>query len=191
MIVTNDSERAEKLRTLRDHGAKPKYYHRFVGGNFRLDAIQAAVISAKLPYLERWTAARQLNAKRYGALFQEAGLPITLPAVVAERHIFNQYVIRTPARDPLRAYLREHGIGTEVYYPLPLHLQECFSDLAYKPGAFPQSEKAAAETIALPVYPELTESQARFVVDTIAEFGRQNWLQQANRAEYPAARPLS
>lgn len=191
MIVTNNSERAEKLRTLRDHGAKPKYYHQIVGGNFRLDAIQAAVISAKLPYLDQWTAARQLNAKRYGALFREAGLPVTVPAVVAERHIFNQYVIRAPARDQLRASLHQHGIGTEIYYPLPLHLQECFTGLGYKPGAFPQSEKAAAETLALPVYPELTDSQARYVVDTIAEFGRQNWLQPADRGEDTPTRPLS
>jgi len=176
MIVTNDAQRAERLRILRGHGSKPKYYHKIVGGNFRLDAIQAAIVSAKLPHLDSWTAARQLNAKRYDRLFGEAGLTIGLPAVVANRHIFNQYVIRVPQRDQLQAHLQKNGIGTEVYYPVPMHLQECFAYLGHKAGDFPESERAAKETLALPVHPELTDEQARFVVQTIAEFGGRAWL---------------
>jgi dTDP-4-amino-4,6-dideoxygalactose transaminase len=170
MVVTNDGQRADKLRCLRGHGAKPKYHHRIVGGNFRLDAIQAAVVSAKLPHLDDWTAARQRNAKRYDRLFAEAGLPIGLPTVAANRHIFNQYVVRVAARDELQAFLQKKGIGTEVYYPVPMHLQDCFSYLGYKAGAFPESEGAAKESLALPVYPELTEAQAQFVVDCVCEF---------------------
>jgi dTDP-4-amino-4,6-dideoxygalactose transaminase len=170
MVVTNDVQRAEKLRCLRAHGSKRKYYHKIVGGNFRLDAIQAAIVSAKLPHLDEWTAARQRNAKRYDRLFGEAGLPIGLPAVVANRHIFNQYVIRVSSRDELHAYLHRNGVSTEVYYPLPMHLQECFTYLGYTPGTFPESERAAKETLALPIYPELTEPQVRFVVDCISKF---------------------
>jgi len=170
MITTNDTPRAEKLKCLRGHGAKPKYYHRIIGGNFRLDAIQAAIVSAKLPHLDDWTAARQRNAKRYDQLFGEAGLPIELPAVVASRHIFNQYVIRLSGRDELQAFLQKKGVGTEVYYPVPMHLQECFAYLGHKAGAFPESERAAKETLALPVYPELTESQAQYVVESLSEF---------------------
>ncbi len=170
MIVTNDAQRAEKLRCLRGHGAKPKYYHRIIGGNFRLDAIQAAVVSAKLQHLDEWTAARQRNAKRYDHLIGEAGLPIDLPAVVTGRHIFNQYVIRLSARDELQAILQKKGVGTEVYYPVPMHLQECFAYLGYTAGAFPESERAAKQTLALPIYPELTESQAQYVVECLCEF---------------------
>jgi dTDP-4-amino-4,6-dideoxygalactose transaminase len=170
MIVTNDAQRADKLRCLRGHGAKPKYYHKIVGGNFRLDAIQAAVVSAKLPHLDDWTAARQRNAKRYDELFAKAGAPIGLPAIVSDRHIFNQYVIRVSSRDELQAHLKKNGVGTEVYYPVPLHLQECFAYLGYKAGAFPESERAARETLALPIQPELTEPQARFVVECVSEF---------------------
>jgi dTDP-4-amino-4,6-dideoxygalactose transaminase len=170
MVVTNDAERAEKVRVLRGHGSKPKYYHKLVGGNFRLDAIQAAIVSAKLPHLDEWTAARQRNAKRYHQLFEEAGLAVGLPAVVASRHIFNQYVIRVSGRDELQAHLQKSGIGTEVYYPVPMHMQECFAYLGYKAGSFPESERAAKETLALPVHPELTEPQARFVVDCVREF---------------------
>jgi dTDP-4-amino-4,6-dideoxygalactose transaminase len=170
MVVTNDAQRADKLRCLRAHGAKPKYHHRIVGGNFRLDAIQAAVISAKLPHLDDWTAARQGNAKRYDRLFAEAGLPIGLPTMVANRHIFNQYVVRVAARDELQAFLQKKGVGTEVYYPVPMHLQDCFAYLGYKAGEFPHSERAAKESLALPVYPELTESQAQYVVDCLCEF---------------------
>jgi dTDP-4-amino-4,6-dideoxygalactose transaminase len=170
MVVTNDAQRAEKVRCLRGHGAKPKYYHRVIGGNFRLDAIQAAIVSAKLPHLNDWTTARQRNAKRYDQLFRESGLSVSLPAVVTDRHIFNQYVIRVSDRDELQAFLKAKGVGTEVYYPVPMHLQECFAYLGYTPGAFPESEWAAQETLALPIYPELTESQARFVVECICEF---------------------
>lgn len=170
MVVTNDAQRAEKLRCLRGHGAKPKYYHKIVGGNFRLDAIQAAVVSAKLPHLDDWTGARQHNAKQYDQLLGEAGLPIRLPAVVTNRHIFNQYVIRVTNRDELQTYLKQKGIGTEVYYPVPLHLQQCFAYLGHKVGAFPQSERAAKETLALPVHPELTKSQGRFVAECVCEF---------------------
>jgi dTDP-4-amino-4,6-dideoxygalactose transaminase len=170
MIVTNDAQRADKLRCLRAHGAKPKYFHRVVGGNFRLDAIQAAVVSAKLPHLDAWTAARQRNAQRYNHLFGKAGLSIGLPATVASRHIFNQYVIRAKGRDELQAFLQKKGIGTEVYYPVPMHLQDCFAYLGYTAGAFPESERAAKESLALPVHPELTEAQAQFVVDCVCEF---------------------
>jgi dTDP-4-amino-4,6-dideoxygalactose transaminase len=170
MVVTNDAQRADRVRCLRGHGAKPKYYHKLVGGNFRLDAIQAAVISAKLPHLDDWTAARQHNARRYDELFAAAGVPVVLPKVAESRHIFNQYVIRTAARDALQAHLKRCGVDTEVYYPVPLHLQQCFSYLRLSAGAFPESERAARETLALPVYPELTESQARFVVQSVGEF---------------------
>lgn len=170
MIVTNDSERAEKLKVLRGHGAKPKYYHRIVGGNFRLDAVHAAVVSAKLPHLDSWTAARQRNAKRYDQLFREAGLAIGLPVVATDRHIFNQYVIRSSSRDQLQAFLQKKGIGCEVYYPIPMHLQDCFAYLGVKAGAFPESERAAKESLAIPVYPELNDAQAGYVVESIAEF---------------------
>jgi dTDP-4-amino-4,6-dideoxygalactose transaminase len=170
MIVTNDAQRAEKVRILRGHGAKPKYYHRVVGGNFRLDAIHAAVVSAKLPHLDSWTAARQRNAKRYDELFREAELPIGLPVVATNRHIFNQYVIRSSSRDQLQAFLKQKGVGSEVYYPVPMHLQDCFAYLGIKAGAFPESERAAKESLAIPVYPELNDSQARYVVESIGEF---------------------
>jgi len=170
MVVTNNVERAEKLRCLRAHGSKPKYHHRVIGGNFRLDAIQAAVVSAKLRHLDEWTSARQCNARRYDRLFGDAGLPIGLPTVVAERHIFNQYVIRTSCRDELQAHLQKHGIATEIYYPVPMHLQECFAYLGYTVGDFPESEQAAKQTLALPIYPELTDAQAQFVGECISEF---------------------
>jgi len=170
MVVTNDAQRAEKLRCLRVHGSRPKYHHKMVGGNFRLDAIQAAVVSTKLPHLDDWTAARQCNAKRYDELFHQAGLPIGLPTVVTNRHIFNQYVVRVPRREELQAYLLKRDVGTEVYYPVPMHLQECFAYLGDGAGSFPVSERAAKETLALPVHPELTESQARFVVECISQF---------------------
>jgi dTDP-4-amino-4,6-dideoxygalactose transaminase len=174
MIVTNDAEGAEKLRVLRGHGAKPKYYHRVVGGNFRLDAIHAAIILAKLPHLDSWTAARQSNAKRYDELFREVELSIGLPTVTANRHIFNQYVIRSSSRDELQAFLRKKGVGSEVYYPVPMHLQDCFAYLGIKAGAFPESERAARESLAIPVYPELNDTQARYVVESIVEFQRQS-----------------
>jgi dTDP-4-amino-4,6-dideoxygalactose transaminase len=170
MVVTNDADRAEKLRCLRSHGSKPKYYHKIVGGNFRLDALQAVVVSAKLPYLDAWTATRQRNAERYDRLLGEADIPITLPAVSTNRHIFNQYVIRVTKRDELQSYLKQKGVGTEVYYPVPLHLQECFAYLGHNAGTFPESERAARETVALPIHPELTDAQADFVAQCVCEF---------------------
>jgi dTDP-4-amino-4,6-dideoxygalactose transaminase len=170
MVVTSDSARAEKLAILRAHGSKPKYHHKVIGGNFRLDALQAAVVLAKLPHLEEWTRARQQNANRYDSLFSSRGAPVQLPKVVTDRHIFNQYVIRVPRRDELQSHLKKRGIGTEIYYPVPMHLQECFAHLAYQTGAFPESEAAACQTLAIPVHPELTEEQARYVVASISEF---------------------
>src|SRR6185295_19549388 len=139
----------------RAHGSKPKYHHRVIGGNFRLDAIQAAVVSAKLPYLDSWTARRQANAQRYDGLF--AGTVVT-PAVRTDRHIFNQYVIRVSRRDDVQAALAQRGVSTEVYYPVPMHVQDCFSYLGYQVGDFPESERAARETLAIPVHPELSEA---------------------------------
>ena len=171
MTVTNDSSLAHKLRLLRTHGSEPKYYHAIVGGNFRLDALQAAVLRVKLRYLEGWTDARRHNADRYRTLFQQADLSDTLTLPHDEPgHIYNQFVIRTPRRDALQLHLKAHGVGTEIYYPVPLHLQECFRDLGYRNGDFPESERAAADTLALPIYPELTEEQLGYVVDTIANF---------------------
>jgi dTDP-4-amino-4,6-dideoxygalactose transaminase len=177
LITTNDPVRAERLRLLRGHGAKPKYYHQLVGGNFRLDAIQAAIVSAKLPHLDAWTASRQRNAQLYDRLFAEAGLTtaadpairVTLPSVSANRHIFNQYVIRVPRRDQMQAGLRDRGVATEVYYPVPMHLQACFTDLGYTVGAFQHSERAALETMAIPVHPELSIEQVHHVVDAIRD----------------------
>jgi len=182
MVVTNDAARAEKLEILRAHGAMLKYHHAVVGGNFRFDTLQAAVVSVKLRHLDGWTQGRQANAVRYDRLFREAGLVdsrnqvspeaggVILPEVWMSRHIFNQYVIRVNRRNDLQAYLKQKGIGTEVYYPIPMHLQECFAYLEHKLGDFPASERAAAETLALPVYPELTGAQAAFVVQCIADF---------------------
>lgn len=170
LVVTNDSQKAATVRILRGHGAEPKYFHKMIGGNFRLDALQAAVVSAKLPHLDTWTAARQHNARRYDQLFGESGAPVGLPAVCVDRHIFNQYVIRCSNRNGLQNHLKKLGVGTEVYYPVPLHLQECFGYLGYRSGMFPESERASEETLALPIQPELTEEQARYVVDCISQF---------------------
>ncbi|HTD87007.1 MAG TPA: DegT/DnrJ/EryC1/StrS family aminotransferase, partial [Candidatus Binatia bacterium] len=187
LVVTNDKERAAQVRCLRNHGAEPKYVHRFIGGNFRLDSLQAAVVLAKLPFLDGWTASRENNARRYNQLFAESGLRVADTAAFAgkrwqvgtqvfvprwseDRHIYNQYVIRVRQRDELKSFLLSKGIGTEVYYPIPLHLQECFAYLGYKAGEFPESESAANETLALPVYAELTEGQARYVVESIKAF---------------------
>jgi dTDP-4-amino-4,6-dideoxygalactose transaminase len=169
MIVTHSEEFAETLRILRVHGSKPKYYHCLVGGNFRLDALQAAILRVKLPHLTTWTTARRRNAHRYHLCMKEAGLleHVILPDDTAG-HNYNQFVIRVPERDRVQAYLREQGIDTEIYYPVPLHLQECFQDLGYKPGDFPAAEAAARESLALPIYPELTEPQQHHVVDSIA-----------------------
>jgi dTDP-4-amino-4,6-dideoxygalactose transaminase len=227
MVTTHTAEVAEKLRILRAHGSKPKYYHRLVGGNFRLDALQAAVLLVKMKYLDEWTAKRRQNASYYNFLFKQSGLImdkgfISPPQAVWENmscqdasnpkfaslhpvesrlwrvrnaefhrgspkskipnpqseirnpqlvgHIYNQYVIRAKDRDDLRTYLKEQGIGTEIYYPLALHQQECFAGLGYKAGDFPESEKATAETLALPIYPELEPLQQEYVVEKIDAF---------------------
>ncbi len=189
LVVSNNDELGEKLRILRVHGGKPKYYHKVIGGNFRLDAIQAAVLNVKLPYLDDWSAQRRGNAELYTKLFIEAGLAestgktkfdnkntVLLPKAVYKDsgvknyHIYNQYIIRVHDRDAVRKHLSDKGVGSEIYYPVPFHLQECFSSLGYKKGDFPLSEEAADDSIALPIYPELTGEQQKFVVDTIAEF---------------------
>ena len=189
MVVTNDAARAEKLALLRAHGSKPKYYHKVIGGNFRLDSLQAAIVSVKLRHLDKWTTARQQNAARYDQLFAESGIKIAdssqfaqrgyngvdlyLPKTAANRHIFNQYIIRSSRRDALKNAMEKAGIATEIYYPVPMHLQECFAYLGQGKGTFPQSEGAALETVALPVYPELEEAQARYVVETVCNFFKQ------------------
>jgi dTDP-4-amino-4,6-dideoxygalactose transaminase len=180
MVVTSDDRLADRLRLLRNHGAKPKYFHKIVGGNFRLDTIQAAALLVKLRHLDAWHKGRRERADRYRELFRQARLAETvgLPEVVdatpgIRSHIYNQFVIRTPKRDALRECLTAQGIGTEIYYPVPFHLQECFSDLGYKAGDFPESERAARETLALPVYPELRPEQQAYVVDCVAAFHRQ------------------
>jgi dTDP-4-amino-4,6-dideoxygalactose transaminase len=170
-IIADDAELADRCRLLRTHGGRPKYYHHVVGGNFRIDALQAAILRVKLPHLPRWTAARRANAERYRRLFAGARIPpeLRLPGD-APGHIYNQFVIRAPRRDALREHLGRNGIGTEIYYPVPFHLQPCFRDLGYSAGAFPHSEVAAREVLALPIYPELTEAQQAYVVAQIASF---------------------
>lgn len=193
LIVTNDDQLSEIIRIKRVHGGEPKYYHKVIGGNFRLDAIQAAVLRVKLPHLQSWSEKRQQNAKRYNQLFIEAGLAeetgktkfdnknkVLLPKAVYENsgvknyHIYNQYKIRVEKRDALREFMTKHEIGTEIYYPVPFHLQECFADLGYKKGDFPISEFSANTSIALPIYPELTDEQLQYVVSTIKKFFDEN-----------------
>jgi dTDP-4-amino-4,6-dideoxygalactose transaminase len=175
LCTTNDAELAESMRVLRVHGGKPKYFHAVIGGNFRIDELQAAVLRVKLKYLDGWTEARQRNAAYYTAAFAAAGGAqnlITPQAAVPGRHIFNQYVVRAPDRDTLKDHLSARSIGTEIYYPVPLHLQKCFAYLKYAPGDFPESERAAAETLALPIYPELSRVQLDHVVASVADFYR-------------------
>src|SRR6202453_4305083 len=175
LCTTNDAQLAESMRVLRVHGGKPKYFHSVIGGNFRIDELQAAVLRVKLKYLDGWTLGRQRNAAYYDSAFADAGLGSKLRtplAAAAQRHIFNQYVVRAERRDALRARLAERGIGSQVYYPVPLHLQACFAYLNYRAGDFPHSERAAEETLALPIYPELEQAQLAHVVATIAEFYR-------------------
>lgn len=189
LVTTNDDELIETLRIMRVHGGKPKYYHKVIGGNFRLDSIQAAVLSVKLPYLDGWSAKRRENAALYTKLFVEAGLAegtgrtafdaknkVLLPKAVYDgyglknHHIYNQYVIRVEKRDALRAFLTERGVGNEVYYPVPFHRQECFAYLNCKDEDYPVANAAAETSVAVPIYPELTPEMIGYVVDTIAEF---------------------
>ncbi len=196
MVTTSDPDLADRIRMLRNHGYRSKYYNRVLGGNFRLDAVQAAVLRVKLGHLESWTEARRRNANLYRELFRQAGrvmdpsageclrnacaaescaleseLGVWLPAEVeSRRHIYNQFVIRAGRRDALREFLTQEGVGSEIYYPLPLHLQECFSGLGYRSGDYPASECAARQSLALPIYPELTEEQLARVVQVIGEF---------------------
>jgi dTDP-4-amino-4,6-dideoxygalactose transaminase len=198
LVVTNDEELAKKLKILRNHGAEPKYYHKIIGGNFRLDAIQAAVINVKLPFLNKWSEKRRRNAETYNRLFVQSRLsdgagrisfdarnPVLIPKPVykpekgpppgqvqllANYHIYNQYIIRVAKRDELKQFLTDNNIGTEIYYPLPFHMQECFADLGYKVGDFPYAEEAANSSLALPIYPELGKEQIEYVVNKIKSF---------------------
>ncbi len=174
LMTTDDDELAAQLRILRVHGMEPKYHHQVVGINSRLDALQAAVLKVKLKYLDQWNEARRANAARYEELFAEAGLEeIVTPKAHAEcRHIFHQYTIRCSQRDELKAYLQGEGVGTEVYYPVPLHLQGCFAFLGHGEGDLPETERAARECLSLPIYPELAEEAQEYVVEKIAEFYR-------------------
>jgi dTDP-4-amino-4,6-dideoxygalactose transaminase len=176
LITTNDAALAARGRRLRVHGMDRQYYHQEVGGNFRMDALQAAVLRVKMPHLAAWTTARRLNASRYSRFFGEAGLTdhLTLPSEPqGRRHTFNQFVVRTKFRDDLKDHLDRHSIGSQIYYPVPFHLQPCFAYLGYRAGAFPQAERAARESLALPIYPELTVDQQKSVVEAIAEFVHQ------------------
>ena len=168
MVVTDDPGLYEKLKMLRNHGANPKYYHAMIGGNFRLDPIQAAVLLVKLPHLDQWHAMRQQNAAYYDEKLKDLGVKTPVIAYQRKNHIYNQYVISVPEkRDALRQFLAENNVSTEIYYPVSFHMQACFSDLGYREGDFPNSEYAAQHTIALPVYPELTDEMQDYVVDKI------------------------
>ena len=190
LVVTNNEKLAHLLQIKRVHGGEPKYHHKVIGGNFRLDALQAAVIRVKLPYLNYWSESRRKNAELYNQLFIEAELAeeagktefdsknlVLLPRAkyknlkgLTNYHIYNQYIVRVEQRDVLRQFLTDSGISTEIYYPVPFHLQECFSDLHYKKKDFPVAEKSANTSIALPIYPELTKEQIKYIVDKIKEF---------------------
>lgn len=173
LVTTEDATLAEKARIIRAHGSKPKYYHRVVGGNFRIDALQAALLRVKLPELGAWTAERRANAHRYDAAFRSAGLSDALlrpPTRRFEGHIYNQYVIRTSRRDALREHLQAQNIASAIYYPLPLHRQECFASLGYSEGSLPVSERASAEVLALPIFAGLGEARQRRVIDAVVGF---------------------
>jgi dTDP-4-amino-4,6-dideoxygalactose transaminase len=184
MVLVHDAAVAERVRALHTHGGLGKYRHDLLGVNSRLDELQAAVLRVKLKYLDAWVAARQANAARYDRLFREAGLamapgsleggkPVRLPTIAPRcTHMYYVYGVRVRERERLRAYLTEHGVGTDVYYPIPLHLQPCFAPLAYHKGDFPEAEQAAEEALALPMYPELSEAQQRYVVEQVANFYR-------------------
>lgn len=178
MVLTNNPELAELLRSLRQHGSEGRYDHPRVGGNFRLDELQAAVLLVKLRHLDGWIEARRARAHRYNETFRahdlEGSDALILPEIPkAGRHVFNQYVVRTRQRDELARHLTTRGIGTAIYYPKPLHLQECFALLGYKPGDFPEAERAAREALALPIYPELTEEIQAYVIESAQDFFRQ------------------
>jgi dTDP-4-amino-4,6-dideoxygalactose transaminase len=175
MLSTKRQDVADRLRLLHQHGMQPRYYHQVIGINSRLDTLQAAVLNVKLPHLDRWTAERQLHARRYRELFEANGLAgiLTLPVEAAERrHVWNQFVVRVPdgRRDALREHLGKHKIGAEIYYPVALHQQQCFAYLGYQPGSLPLTELATRETLALPIFPELTFDEQRFVVSKVAAF---------------------
>ena len=178
MVVCKDATMAERLRSLRNHGGERRYYHRMIGGNFRLDALQAAILQIKLPFLDQWSAGRRANAAAYREAFCRANLDevLTLPTEPYEasglcnHHIFNQFVVRAPRRDDLCRHLEQAGIGHAIYYPVPLHLQECFEYLGSKAGDFPEAERAALETLALPIFPELTGEQLAYVVEAFAGY---------------------
>ena len=173
LCVAQDDALAEHMRVLRVHGGQPKYHHAFIGGNFRIDELQAAVLNVKLDYLDDWSRRRGANARLYDSAFAQAGLAesVTVPTALAGfHHIYNQYVIRAHRRDALREWLASCGVGTEIYYPIPLHLQQCFAYLGHRAGEFPESERAALETLALPIYPELAPEQLHYVVERIAAF---------------------
>ncbi|HQT93426.1 MAG: transcriptional regulator [Acidobacteria bacterium 21-70-11] len=175
LVTTNDEAAGEKLLDMRMHGMRPKYVHHFVGGNFRMDALQAAILRAKLPRLPGWIAKRQAGAAHYRELFRTAGLngTVHVPEELPGRgHTYHQYVVRAPRRDQLREHMAKQGVGAEVYYPISLHEQRCFVDLGYRTGDFPQSERAEAEVLALPIFPELRSDERERVVATIAEFYR-------------------
>ncbi|HKV38992.1 MAG TPA: DegT/DnrJ/EryC1/StrS family aminotransferase, partial [Blastocatellia bacterium] len=175
LLTTSDPELEAKLRALRAHGARKKYFHDMVGVNSRLDSLQAAILRVKFKYLDEWAESRRANARRYRELFGETPVEvngsIVLPEELGEgHHVYNQFVIMAKQRDELQSFLKQQGIGTEIYYPLPLHLQECFEKLGYKRGDFPASERAARESLAIPIYPELTSDEQEFVVQAIASF---------------------
>jgi dTDP-4-amino-4,6-dideoxygalactose transaminase len=172
LVTTNDDALAASMRRLRQHGADRQYYHDAIGGNFRLDALQAAVLRVKLPHLAGWTEGRRRNAARYAELFAEFGLlgRVTLPTAAPDRcHIYNQFVVRLPGRDAVKAHLESRKVGCAIYYPVPFHEQACFASLGYRAGQFPHAEQAARETLALPIYGELTAEQQRYVVSVIAD----------------------
>ena len=171
VITTNDRDLFEKLSILRVHGSQPKYYHKVIGINSRLDAIQAAILLVKMPFIQEWNEARRANAAAYNKLLE--GLPVGVPAEAENcRHIYNQYTVRVAERDQLIEFLKSKGVGTEIYYPVGLHLQECYADLGYQEGSLPESEKAAREVVSLPIFPELTPEERKYTADCIAEFVR-------------------
>ena len=175
LITTNDKALADSMAMLRVHGSQVRYLHEAIGINSRLDALQAAVLQVKLKYLDQWTEGRRRNAERYQELFaktKHADCVVLPPTAPGNFHVYNQFTVRVPKRDELRAFLKEKGVGTEVYYPLPMHLQTCYRELGHQKGSFPLSEQAAEEVMSIPIYPELTEAQQGYVVDTIAEFYR-------------------